>query len=81
MVPTKKEDLRNLVTETTKEVYEELTPHLIQLINQTQRNPGLTDAQKQDEISVHMMGYVKSCTNEIIIEVLLEILGLGDEEE
>ena len=37
MVPTKKEDLRNLVTETTKEVYEELTPHLIQLINQTQR--------------------------------------------
>ena len=81
MVPTKKEDLRNLVTETTKEVYEELTPNLIQLINQTQRNPGLTDAQKQDEISVHMMGYVKSCTNEIIIEVLSEILGLGDEEE
>ena len=81
MVPTKKEDLRNLVTETTKEVYEELTPHLLQLINQTQRNPGLTDAQKQDEISVHMMGYVKSCTNEIIIEVLSEILGLGDEEE
>lgn len=81
MVPTKKEDLRNLVTETTKEVYEELTPPLIQLINQTQRNPGLTDAQKQDEISVHMMGYVKSCTNEIIIEVLSEILGLGDEEE
>ena len=81
MVPTKKGDLRNLVTETTKEVYEELTPHLIQLINQTQRNPGLTDAQKQDEISVHMMGYVKSCTNEIIIEVLSEILGLGDEEE
>lgn len=81
MVPTKKEDLRNLVTETTKEVYEELTPHLIQLINQTQRSPGLTDAQKQDEISVHMMGYVKSCTNEIIIEVLSEILGLGDEEE
>ena len=81
MVPTKKEDLRNLVTETTKEVYEELTHHLIQLINQTQRNLGLTDAQKQDEISVHMMGYVKSCTNEIIIEVLSEILGLGDEEE
>ena len=81
MVPTKKEDLRNLVTETTKEVYEELTPHLLQLINQTQRNPGLTDAQKQDEISVHMMGYVKSCTNEIIIVVLSEILGLGDEEE
>ena len=64
MVPVKKEDLRTLVTETTKEVYEELTP-----------------AQKQDEISIHMMGYVKSCTNEIIIEVLAEILGLEDEDE
>ncbi len=81
MVPTKKEDLRNLVTETTKEVYEELTPHLVQLIHQTQRNTALTDAQKQDEISIHMMGYVKSCTNEIIIEVLAEILGLEEEEE
>ena len=33
-------------------------------------------SQKQDEISLHMMGFVKSCTNEIIIEVLGEILGL-----
>ena len=57
-----------MVTETTKEVYEELTPHLVQLINQTHRNTNLTEAQKQDEISIHMMGYVKSCTNEIIIE-------------
>ncbi|HJB87715.1 hypothetical protein [Mordavella massiliensis] len=81
MVPVKKEDLRTLVTETTKEVYEELTPHLVQLINQTHRNPSLTEAQKQDEISIHMMGYVKSCTNEIIIEVLAEILGLEDEDE
>ena len=40
----------------------------------------MTEAQKQDEISLHMMGYVKSCTNEIIIEVLSEILGLEDEE-
>lgn len=79
MVPAKKEELRNLVTETTKEVYEELTPHLIRLINQTQRNPSLTDAQKQNEISVHMMGYVKSCTNEIMIEVLAEIPGLEEE--
>ena len=39
----------------------------------------LTESQKQDEISLHMMGYVKSCTNEIIIEVLAEILGLEEE--
>ena len=76
MVPTKKEELRNLVTQTTLETYEELTPHLVQLINETNRNPELTEAQKQDEISLHMMGFVKSCTNEIIIEVLGEILGL-----
>jgi len=25
---------------------------------------------------LHMMGYVKSCTNEVIIEVLAGILGL-----
>ena len=40
----------------------------------------LTEAQKQDEISLHMMGYIKSCTNEIIIEVLAEILGLEDSQ-
>lgn len=76
MVPTKKEDLRKLVTETTVEMYEELTPQLIQLINETKNDASLTEAQKQDEISLHMMGYIKSCTNEIIIEVLSEILGL-----
>ena len=80
MVPTKKEELRNLVTQTTLETYEELTPHLVQLINETNRNPELTEAQKQDEISLHMMGYIKSCTNEIMVEVLAEILGLEDEE-
>lgn len=78
MVPTKKEDLRKLVTQTTVETYEELTPQLIQLIDQTKHDDTLTEAQKQDEISLHMMGYVKSCTNEIIIEVLAEILGLTD---
>ena len=57
MVPTKKEELRDLVTQTTMETE-------------------LTESQKQDEISLHMMGFVKSCTNEIIIEVLGEILGL-----
>lgn len=76
MVPTKKEELRDLVTQTTMETYGELTPHLVQLINETNSNPELTESQKQDEISLHMMGFVKSCTNEIIIEVLGEILGL-----
>lgn len=78
MVPTKKEDLRKLVTQTTIETYEELTPQLVQLINKTKSDEALTEAQKQDEITLHMMGYVKSCTNEIIIEVLSEILGLED---
>ncbi len=78
MVPTKKEDLRKMVTQTTVEMYEELTPQLIRLIEETKHNDTLTEAQKQDEISLHMLGYVKSCTNEIIIEVLAEILGLAD---
>ena len=75
MVPTRKEDLRKLVTETTVDVYEELTPQLIQLIEKTHHDDSLTQAQKQDEISLHMLGY------EIIVEVLAEILGLEDEEE
>ncbi|MCI9379957.1 MAG: hypothetical protein HFG88_02785 [Dorea sp.] len=78
MVPIKKEDLRKMVTQTTVEMYEELTPQLIRLIEETKHNDTLTEAQKQDEISLHMLGYVKSCTNEIIIEVLAEILGLED---
>ena len=78
MVPVKKEDLRKLVSQTTMEIYEELTPELIRLIEQTKHDDSLTEAQKQDEISLHMMGYVKTCTNEIIIEVLAEILGLED---
>lgn len=78
MVPVKKEDLRKMVTQTTLETYEELTPELIRLIEETKHNEELTEAQKQDEISLHMMGYVKTCTNEIIIEVLAEILGLEE---
>ena len=78
MVPTKKEDLRKLVSQTTIETYEELTPKLIQLIEQTKQDASLTEAQKQDEISLHMLGDIKSCTNEIIIEVLAEILGLEE---
>lgn len=78
MVPTRKEDLRKMVTQTTIETYEELTPQLIQLIETTKRDDTLSETQKQDEISLHMLGYVKSCTNEIIVEVLAEILGLDN---
>ena len=80
MVPRSKEELRSMVSQTTIETYEELTPQLIQLIDQTKHDESLTEAQKQDEISLHMMGYIKSCTNEIIIEVLAEILGLEDSQ-
>ena len=80
MVPRSKEELRNMVSQTTIETYEELTPQLIHLIDQTKHDESLTEAQKQDEISLHMMGYIKSCTNEIIIEVLAEILGLEDSQ-
>lgn len=76
MVPTRKDDLRKMVTQTTIETYEELTPQLVQLIEKTKRDDTLSEAQKQDEISLHLLGYVKSCTNEIIVEVLAEILGL-----
>ena len=79
MVPTQKDDLRKMVTQTTIETYEELTPQLIQLIEKTKRDDTLSEAQKQDEISLHLLGYVKSCTNEIIVEVLAEILGLSEE--
>ena len=80
MVPRSKEELRNMVSQTTIETYEELTPQLIQLIDQTKHDESLTEAQKQDEISLHMMGYIKSCTYEIIIVVLAEILGLEDSQ-
>ena len=76
MVPRTKEELRKLVSGITVEMYEEMTPQLIRLIDETNKNTQLTDAQKQDEISLHMLGFTKACTNEIMIEVLGEILGL-----
>ena len=76
MVPRTKEELRKMVSETTVEMYEEMTPQLIQLIEETKHNDNLTEAQKQDEISLHLLGYTKACTNEIIIEVLAQILNL-----
>ena len=79
MVPVKKEDLRKMVTQKTLDIYEDLTPQLIQLIDQTKHDDSLSEGQKQDEISLHMMGYIKSCTNEIIIEVFAEILGIQED--
>ena len=76
MVPRTKEELNKLVSQQTIETYEELAPQLIQMIDMTNKRTDLTDKQKEDEISLHMMAYVKSCTNEIIVEVLAEILGL-----
>ena len=76
MVPRTKEELRKLVSGITVEMYEEMTPQLIRLIDETNKNTALTEAQKQDEISLHMLGFTKACTNEIMIEVLGEILGL-----
>lgn len=76
MVPATKEELSKMVTQTTREVYEELTPQLIMILDQTKKNDQLSAEQKQDEIMLDMMGFVKSCTNEIIIEVLSEILGI-----
>ena len=76
MVPRTKAELRKMVSDITIEMYEEMTPQLIKLIDETKKDPTLTEAQKQDEISLHMMGYTKACTNEIIIEVLAQILNL-----
>lgn len=76
MVPRTKEELNKLVSQQTIETYEELAPQLIQMIDMTNKRTDLTDKQKEDEISLHMIAYVKSCTNEIIVEVLAEILGL-----
>ena len=77
MVPRTKEELNQLVSQQTVETYEELAPQLIQMIDMTNKRTDLTDKQKEDEISLHMMAYVKSCTNEILVEVLAEILGLN----
>ena len=47
MVPVKKEDLRKMVTQKTLDIYEDLTPQLIQLIDQTKHDDSLSEAQKQ----------------------------------
>ncbi len=67
-----------MVTETTLEVYEELTPQFVALLTETQKKTGLTDAQKTDQILLDTIGYIKSCTNEIILEVLGKVLNLEE---
>lgn len=78
MKPITKDELRKLVTNTTLEIYEELTPQYVKLLKESQSNPELTDAQRTDEILLDTIGYIKSCTNEIIVEVLSEILDFED---
>ena len=79
MVPMNRDELRKLVTDTTVDIYEDLTPQLVKLIRETEANPNLTEGEKQTELLIHMMGYTKSCTNEIMIKVLGDILGLDEE--
>lgn len=76
MVPATKEALSQMVTQSTLETYEELTPQLIMLLDKVKHNDELSDAEKNDEIMLNIMGFIKSCTNEIIIDVLAEILGI-----
>lgn len=76
MVPTTKEDLSKMVTKTTLDTYEELAPKLIMLLDEVKHNEELSDSEKNDEIMLNIMGFIKSCTNEIIIDVLAEILGI-----
>lgn len=76
MIPGSRKELANLVTETTLEVYEDLTPQLIERLEQVKHSKELSEAQKNDEVMLDMMGFVKSCTNEIIIDVLAQIFGV-----
>lgn len=79
MAPKTRDELRKLVTEATVDIYEELTPQLITRIQAIKENTELTWEQQQDELLLEMMGYVKSCTNEIMIDVLAQVLELPEE--
>jgi hypothetical protein len=76
MVPTTKKELSKMVTQITLETYESLTPQLIMLLDKVKHNKELSDAEKNDEVMLNIMGFMKSCTNEVIIDVLAEILGV-----
>lgn len=78
MVPMNRDELRKMVTDATVDIYEDLTPQLVHLIKETEHNPNLSEQEKQTEMTLHMLGYTKSCTNEIIIQVLGDILGLDE---
>ena len=76
MIPKSRKELADLVTETTLDVYEDLTPQLIERLEQIKHSQDLSESQKNDEVMLDMMGFIKSCTNEIIIDVLARIFGL-----
>lgn len=76
MKPNNKEELRALVSGMTLEAYEELAPQAVKALDEIKRREDLTDLEKSDEIMLSMMGYVKACTNEVIINVLADILDL-----
>lgn len=79
MVPRTRDELANMVTEITLDTYEELTPQLVRMLEEVKHNDALSEFQKNDEVMLNMMGFIKSCTNEIIIQSLSEILGLNEE--
>ena len=80
MVPADKEELRKLVTDATMETYEDLSYQLIKMLDKVKHDQKLTEYQKNDEVMLNIMGYIKSCTNEILIQVLAEILDIKDQK-
>lgn len=76
MKPANKEELARLVTETTVDVYEDLTPQLVHRLEHIQHDGELSAYQRNDEVMLEMMGFVKSCTNQILIDVLAEMFSL-----
>ena len=76
MIPKDKETLRKLVTDTTVETYEDLSHQLIKMLDKVYHDPKLSDAQKNDEVTLNVIAYIKSCTNEILIDVLAEMFDI-----
>ncbi len=67
-------EIRELVSTASNEVYEDMIPELIMRIDQTKHRKDLTDGEKSDEITVDTIGFLKSCTNEVLIAVLTKLL-------
>ena len=74
-----KTELRRLVSDTTVDMYEALAPKLGESLAALQTRTDLTEEQKSDEVLLAVIGYIKSCTNEILIEVLGEVLGAEED--